>query len=260
MATTSGPADPTGTLAASQEDVAALQEAGFYPCRNQACRYFFHPHSTLIAENGDALCPGCEQHYNFNHVNPFSRHEPGDIREEHPRTRYVVDTPNGQLSYNVGGGTIAGQSLAEQGVLAEQIVEDLGELPGYGPITGSRATYHSPTDLTCGDWGVEVKSANFDGKHHRFWPGSQHDRTSRDQRAQAEGYKGILGVLVVLNYRESTADVYVREMPFAGVMVNGQMKNGLYAYRSHTATQVAKNIPFTNPLLQPHAPQADLPF
>lgn len=254
--------DPTGQVASTPAEAHDLQHAGYYPCRNQACNYFFHPYTSLIDQEGNTHCPGCDQQYNQNHVNPFSQYEQGDIRDEDARTRHIVETPFGQLSYNVGGGTIAGLSLAEQGKLAESIVERMGDLPGYGPITGVRDTYHSAADLWCGDWGVEVKSANFDGKHLRFWPGGAAEKDSRNKRAQAAGATGILGVLVVLNYRDSEADVYVREMPFKGVMVNGQMKHGLYAYRAHTGTQLAARIPFDNPLLQPHTPQQspDVPF
>lgn len=253
--------DPTGQVGSNPAEIRGLQAAGFYPCRNQACNYFFHPHSTRIHENGDTDCPGCKQQYNFNHVNPFSQFEQGDQRAEDPRTRHVVETPNGQLAYNVGGGTIAGLSLAEQGILAERVVEGMGELPGYGPITSAHATYHSAADLTCGQWAVEVKSANADGKHLRFWPGSQRDRVSRNRRAEADGFIGILGVLVVLNYRTSEADVYVREMPFAGTKVNNVVKKGLYAYRSHTGTQLAARLKFENPLLQPHgANNPEMPF
>lgn len=261
MATPALAPEPTGQLASSIAEVQALQMAGFYPCRNQACNYFFHPYSHEIAENGDTECPGCQKHYNMNHVNPFSRFDQSDNREEDPRTRHVIETPNGQLAYNVGGGTIAGLSLAEQGNLAEDIVERIGDLPGYGPITGRHSTYQSPVDLYCGDWAIEVKSVNADGKHLRFWPGSQRDRTSRNQRAEAEGFKGILGVLVVLNYRTSQADVYAREMPFKDLRVNGQIKRGLYAYRAHTGTPVATHVPFDNPLLQPHGSKpSDIPF
>jgi hypothetical protein len=252
----------TGQAASTPAEAHDLAHAGFYPCRSQACNYFFHPYTSLIDDDGNTDCPGCKRQYNMNAVNPFSQYEQGDIRDEDPRTRHIIETPNGQLTYNVGGGTIAGLSLTEQGKLAEDIVEQMGELPGYGPITGVRSTYHSAADLACGPWAVEVKSANFDGKHLRFWPGSPTEKASRNERAEKDGYQGLLGVLVVLNFRDSEADVYVREMPFSGVMVNGRMKHGLYAYRSHTGQQLAARIPFSNPLLNPHqsAPQPDIPF
>ncbi len=248
--------------AATGVDAHNLVHAGFQPCLNQACNYYFHPNSVHIDSNHNVDCPQCKQEYNLWDAAPFSKHDRGDIREQNPALFHAVDTPNGRVQYAVGGGTIAGLSMAEQGALAEQIVQDMGELPGYGPITGARSTYHSPADLTCGEWAVEVKSANFDGKHLRFWPGSKAEKASRNVRAEQAGHPGILGVLVVLNFRDSEADVYVREMPFAGVKVNGKMTHGLFAYRTHTGMRLAERIPFSNPLLNPHVPHQDpdIPF
>jgi hypothetical protein len=77
------------------------------------------------------------------------------------------------------------------------------------------------------------------------------------------GKKGVLGVLVLLDYRRSVADIYVREYP---------TEQGVGAFRSKSGTHLVKEVPFRNPFLDPHNPapqvesglggdyEEDLPF
>jgi hypothetical protein len=210
-------------------------------------------------------CPNCQRSYNMLDSAPFS--QSGD---------------NG--AYTPGGGTIAGISLKEQGDIGENLVRTLGEIPGYGPITWwheGGASASSPLDGGTTDWGIEVKTLNADAKNQRWIPGGARrskipgspyvydEKDSKNRAAEEMGYKGVLGVLVILDYRRSIADIYVREMALEGEIRDTMgrpqpsQKPGVFAWRKHNGTHLVKEVPFANPFLQPKsaAPEvSDIPF
>ena len=164
--------------------------------------------------------------------------------------------------------TIVGLTMKQQGDIAEQLVQGLKEIPGYGPITWWSDTYNDPIDGGAGEWAIEVKALSIDAKNHRFIPGPQPRKEQMVARAKELGFKGILGMLVILDYRRSVADIYSMEMPLgAWVTQANRPVQGPVAYRSHNGTKLVAEIPFNNPFLNPrseepsgYATEENIPF
>jgi hypothetical protein len=205
--------DEQGQMANDPSQAGQLQEQGYYKCLNPMCDFHFSPERMSSHDAMDTLdCPNCQRSYNMLDSAPFAQAGGGN-----------------DSSYSAGGGTIAGISMKDQGEIGEDIVRSLGEIPGYGSITwwhegGAQAA--SPLDGGTADWGVEVKTLNVDAKNHRWIPGgarrsraaiplgiTRDEKDDKNRAAEQMGYKGVLGVLVILDYRRSVADIYVREMP-----------------------------------------------
>jgi len=231
------PPSAEGQVAATREEADTLSRAGFQKCYNPVCDFHIHPDRLATHDEYDAFdCPSCQKRYNLLETNSFS-----------------------SGSFSPGGGTIVGLSPTDQGQLAEKLVRDMEEIPGYGPITWWAPEYHSPLDGGTAEWGIEVKAVCIDAKNHRFVPGRPHEKQSKNEQAASMGYKGVLGVLVILDYRRSVADIYVKEMPI------GEGK-GVFAYRAHTVPKLVEEVPFRNPFLEPDHPaptvssSEDMPF
>jgi hypothetical protein len=223
--------DEQGQMANDPSQAGQLQEQGYYKCLNPMCDFHFSPERMSSHDAMDTLdCPNCQRSYNMLDSAPFAQAGGGN-----------------DSSYSAGGGTIAGISMKDQGEIGEDIVRSLGEIPGYGSITwwhegGAQAA--SPLDGGTADWGVEVKTLNVDAKNQM-------------------GYKGVLGVLVILDYRRSVADIYVREMPLGETPSHPNATPGVFAWRKHNGTHLVKEVPFANPFLQPNSPApevSDIPF
>ncbi|WP_028058362.1 hypothetical protein [Candidatus Solirubrobacter pratensis] len=223
---------PEGQVAGSAQEAATLQQAGFEKCYNPVCDYHIHPDRLATHDEYDAFtCPSCRKTYNLLDPAPFA-----------------------QGRFTPGGRTIVGLSPTEQGRLAENIVKGLGEIPGYGPITWWSDIYNSPLDGGTAEWGIEVKAVAVDAKNHRFIAGRPSEKASKNETAAKMGYKGVLGILVMLDYRRSVADIYVKEMPLAGVTIGGRRFEGIFAYRAHTVPKLIEEVPFRNPFLEPDHP------
>jgi hypothetical protein len=174
--------------------------------------------------------------------------------------------------FHAGGGTRIGLSMVEQSQIGEDLIAKAG-LPGYGPIIWwhpGGASGASPLDGTTKDWGIEVKTLSFDAEHHRFIPGTTVERASKNQAAGELGLKGVLGVLVLLNFRTSMASIYVKEMPLeTWHNAQGRSFNGVATFRSNAGQRLLEEVPFKNPFMNPHhqgptppqqQPEEDLPF
>ncbi len=211
-----------------------LRGVGFTPCINPACAYMHAP--GLYEQN----CPKCE------------------TGPEH-----LYDVIGDSLFESPGGSTRVGLSMKAQGDLGEELVKSLGELPGYGPITWWSEEYTSPLDGACGEWGIEVKSANVDNAAVQFNIGADEKITKNAAAAQA-GYKGILAILVVFDYRRSVADIYGREFtlaPWGRHPTTRQELSGLGFYRANKKYRLLEEIPFQNPFMTPTNPQpTPIPF
>jgi hypothetical protein len=230
-----------GVLANSPEEEQQLLRADYQKCHNQLCKFYFSPEVTYSAyQSGQdqISCPHCG----------FAQH-------------LLQPLGNAQSAegFQPGGRTISGLSLAEQAQIAEDLVEQMGQLPGYGAITWwhqGGATAKSPLDGATADWGIEVKAVNRDAKNLRFIPGRSNEKAAKNAQAAEMGLKGILGVLVLLDYNRSVADIYVKEMPIDTWNPSqradgrgGWGTQGVFAYRHHTGNHLVAEIPFKNPLL-----------
>jgi hypothetical protein len=221
-----------GTQTNDLDERQQLSQQDFTPCMNPSCGWMHAP--------GQAAqdCPSCGA----------TEADANDF------------FPEGTLFAKPGGSTRAGISLTAQGRLGEDIVHGLGELPGYGPITWWSDHYNSPLDGAVGDWGVEVKASNVDNVTQQFVIRPE-DRITKNAQAAQMGFKGILGVLVILDYRRSLADIYCREFtlaPWKGN--NGRTYQGVGFYRKHSDYKLVEEVPFKNPFLDPSHPAPDLPF
>ncbi len=234
-----------GLTAKTPEESQALQDRGWTKCygnisqQKKPCDFHISPlaQNHIADKGGYYTCPRCRQSHDL--MNDLPWH---GVPEE--------DFDHGQFS--AGGGTRIGLSLKDQSQIGEDLLEHLGELPGYGKITWVHpggAISQSPLDMATAEWGIEVKTLGYDAVNHRFIPGRPKEKEAKNQMALAKGLKGVLGVLVLLNFRTGLADIYVREYP-----VNPATGQGVGAFRSMNGTHLVAEVPFNNPLTDPHHP------
>jgi hypothetical protein len=217
-----------------------IEREGYVHCYTQnnrgtgPCTFWISPEAQVkIAEDssGYYTCPVCHKSYNLVHELP-SLAVPEEVAQ-HNYDEYR------------GGTSISGLTVGEIGQIGEDLVEHMGELPGYGPIVwwhSGGSTGQSPLDGATKDWGIEVKTLSMDAKNHRWIPGDVYEKARKDEHAATLGTKGVLGILVLLNFRNNLADIYVREMP------------KVQTFRSNMAQHLIAEVPFKNPYMDPHNP------
>jgi len=234
-----------GVLASSQPEAEALRYAGYVKCSTPNCNFFISPQSeqAVLQHNGYYTCPKCQRSY--------------DLQQDLPWHGAPEESGNFATGQG-GGGTRIGLNMTDQAQIGEDLIRNQGELPGYGPIIwwheGS-ASANSPLDGATRDWGIEVKTLGYDAMHHRFIPGREQEKVAKNDQAAEMGLKGILGVLVLLDYRRSVADVYVKEMSLQTWLNNqGKPQQGVAAFRKNTATRLLEELPFKNPFMDPSHP------
>lgn len=259
-----------GAVARSPEEAEQFREAGYVKCHNNKmqmnnggaqrgmpCPFWISPEGQDHIEKamgGYYTCPVCSESFDLLNTLPYHGMTPTDAEENAQR-----DTD--QLGYlNRGAGTMSGLSINDHGQIGEDIVRNMGEIPGYGPITEWHGDVaggpgaHAPLDGATAQWGIEVKTIDYGAKNHRFIGGGSRPRvgepynelTSKMQAAVADGKVGVLGVLVLLDYRRSVADIYVKEFP------SEQGKIG--HFRSSSGQHLVKEVPFSNPFMDPSHP------
>lgn len=226
--------------------------AGSSNVRGNPCPFWISPEaqSSLQQSGGYYTCPVCNESNDLLHELPW--HGVDDITEIRRNQQDDQDV-NG---WKAGGGTRIGLGMETQAQIGEDLIRGLGELGEYGPITWwhqGGAIAASPLDGATKEWGIEVKTLGYDARHHRFVPGRVHEKNSKNQAAAELGKKGILSVLVLLDYRRSVADIFVKAHPLD--------KGGIKAYRSNQGGvgHLFKEVPFKNPLLDPHDPNPVIP-
>ena len=242
-----------GLVAKTPEEQQTLQGAGYQQCYGTVkqdahqrgtlvfpCDYHISPEAQSYVQDkgGYYTCPRCRTSHDLMHDLPWH----GVQQEDYDPSQ----------GFSAGGGTRIGLSLKEQAQIGEDLVESLGELPGYGKITWVHpggAISPSPLDMATNEWGIEVKTLGYDATHHRFIPGRPKEKADKNAMAAARGYKGILGILVLLNYRTSTADIYAREFP-----VDPVAGTGVGTFRSLNSQHLIAEVPFKNPFMQPEHP------
>lgn len=259
-----------GLIARTPEDAEQAEAAGYQKCptannnwtkgtTGQPCDFWISPEaqSSLQNSGGYFTCPRCQRSSDLLHELPW--HGVSDEREINRNQQQDQDA-NG---WQAGGGTRIGLRMDEQAQIGEDLVENLGEIPGYGPITWwhqGGASSPSPLDGATADWGIEVKTLGYDATHHRFVPGRPKEKIDKNEHASQLGKKGILGVLVMLDYRRSVADIFVNEYPLD--------QGGVKSFRSSQkgVQRLVAEVPFRNPLMDPHDPSPsrgtgeDMPF
>ena len=179
-----------GLVAKTPEEQELLQAHDYQRCygtmRNgQPCDFHISPEAKndVQAKGGYFTCPRCQQSHDLMHDLPW-----------HGAQEDEFD----QRSFAAGGGTRIGLPLKDQAQIGEDLVENLKEIPGYGPITWVHpggAISQSPLDMATKDWGIEVKTLGYDATHHRFIPGRPKEKADKNQMALARGLKGVLGIL-----------------------------------------------------------------
>lgn len=166
-----------------------------------------------------------------------------------------VKEPDYYPGGNTGGGTSIGLPMEDVGQIAENVITGLGQIPGYGPITwwhpGGSAS-KAPLDGTTKEWGIECKGAVYDSVGHFFKPGDYYEKMAKDRAARQLGLKGVLGVLVLLNFRNDLADVYVKEMPPIWYTKTGKEMRGTVKWHKGTGEKVLSGIPFESPYKDPN--------
>jgi hypothetical protein len=265
-----------GLVARSPEEAEQLQMAGYVKCltqknsiaggrwRNQPCPFYISPEGQAHITSqmgGYYTCPVCQQSHDLLHELPWHGVAGPEAEENMYRDQATAEP------FAAGGATRIGLSMGEQGEIGEDLVYQLGNLGEYGPITwwhGGGATGASPLDGATPEWGVEVKTLAYDATHHRFITANErphadgtrfYERAEKMQDAQLRGKKGVLGVLVMLDYRRSVADIFVKEFPLReGWDFKDFKGTGISNFRSHQGFHLFKEVPFNNPLMDPDHP------
>ena len=242
-----------GLVARSPEEAQNLQARGWQQCyghisdRKTPCDFHISPEAQTYVQDkgGYYTCPRCKTSHDLLHELPWHG---------------VPEEQWGGEGFSAGGGTRIGLSLKDQSQIGEDLVQQLGEsetgLPGFGRITWVHpggSISQSPLDMATNEWGIEVKTLGYDAIHHRFIPGRPKEKNDKNVMAATRGLKGVLGILVLLDYRRSVADIYVREYP-----VDLQAGLGVGAFRSFNATHLLAEVPFNNPFMQPEHPAPEV--
>lgn len=240
-----------GIVARTPQEAEQAQLAGYKECATYHragirrpvagyCPFFLSPETQgrVTESGGYYTCPICNQSSDLLHELPWHGVPDEDLPPEQQN-----------LGFQAGGGTRIGLGMDVQAQIGEDLVAKLGELPGYGPITwvhSGPAAANSPLDMATKDWGIEVKTLGYDTSHHRFIPGRAREKEAKNAMAASMNKLGILGVLVLLDYRRSMADIYVREFPLD--------TGGVKTFRSHQGQHLIAEVPFRNPLMDSSDP------
>lgn len=233
-----------GVTARTPQEAQQVEAAGYKHCYGklhtprgmQSCTFYISPEAVSVVQQrggGYYTCPVCRMSFDLMEDVPWHGATEGE--------------------FTAGGGTRIGLSLADQGQIGEDLVEKMANIPGYGPITWwhhGGASVNSPLDGATAEWGIEVKTLGYDAMHHRFIPGRVKEKMDKNNQAEKMGLKGVLAILVLLDYRRSVADVYAREYP---------LERGVGAYRSHQGQHMVAELPFNNPFMQPEHPAPHAP-
>jgi hypothetical protein len=246
-----------GIVASSDQEATQAVQAGYQKCATMRrtsrggkdygtpCPFYLSPSAqSMVTNNGGYYtCPVCYHSHDLLHTMPWHGADP-ELAEQ------AAEYDREKLGYfTAGGGTRIGLPMDVQASIGENLVRNLPELPGYGPVTWwheGGSTGNSPLDGATAEWGIEVKTIGYDAEHHRYIPGGRRRRADgstldeigeKNQMAHEMGKKGILGVLVLLDYNDQ-----------------GGIAKGTKAFRSNQGMHLIKEIPFRNPLMDPHDP------
>lgn len=220
-----------------------LHAAGWMDCP-RCHNFWLSPENKAKVESagGYFTCPKCRMTTDLLHNLPW----------------HGVTEPDHYPKGNTGGGTAIGLPMADVGQIAENIVHKMGEIPGYGPIVWwhpGQAAANAPLDAATAEWGIEIKAIVYDSASHFWHPGSGTEVAAKNEAARQMGLQGVLGIAVVLNFRNDTADVYVKPMPLEPwANSQGTSLSGAVKWHKRTGQKIASNVPFDSPYKDPDNP------
>lgn len=149
-------------------------------CKNPYCNYQFtaDDRKEIYHNEGYFTCPKCDMTFDYNT-------SPGD----HLVTRL-------------------GLTPTQMGDIGEDIVDNMVNIPGVGPVVWRHDTPQSPLDFVIGQYGVEVKT-NHSEAQPRFKLGGSYERGQKIQKAMEMGLTPAL-IGVRLNFYRDKADLFFR--------------------------------------------------
>lgn len=112
-----------------------------------------------------------------------------------------------------GGYSLVGLSNKAQGDIAELIVQRLKSLGDFGDISEWMGERHPLDGVTSKGWGIEVKSVNGPmARNHAFTRSTKRATAKKHAEMRKRKLKGLVGVLVILDFGTSEAIIYLRGM------------------------------------------------
>jgi hypothetical protein len=199
-------------------------------CINPKCDYKFTSDDADDITNADGwfTCPQCDRSYNYMEENRF------------------------------GHVTRAGLTPDEMGNIGEELVKQMGEVPGLGPVSWVSPTHEFPIDAVIGPYGVEIKALHSEAMP-RIKMGGQKERQDKIDYVQQNGLlPAIIGVR--LNFYQDLADIFVRKGTFTDTWLGNDNLE-------HVATLNFSHLnPFKHPEDVPSATdmptddESDIPF
>lgn len=251
------------TVPASEEEKTALEQQGLMKCLNPRCDSFLDPEEQEAAWRANQYdCPRCLMSYRPRSIAPFAP----DLEDGMWYDDVYPYSPGGR-----GYETLVGLTKDQMGKIGENVVGDLKTLGKYGDIEWWTPAYHGRLDGgTNAGWGIEVKAADSTMEDPRFIPGKKGDQERKIEHAIELGYTAILGILPILNFKESVADIYVREMQlgkwtYQDARGHTRTAVGMISFRPQSAFKLFTEVPFESPFLMPGEeplppPSQDIPF
>lgn len=160
---------------------------------------------------GDCINPLCDYPFTFDDIKHMENYSGWFTCPQCGLTyNYMDDRPQK---------TKAGITMDEMGTIGEKIIEQMGEIPGIGPITLYNLKTN-PIDAVAGSYGIEIKT-NHSEAQPRFKIGGEWvyvpelgravtPRKSKEIYCEANGLiPALIGVR--LNFYTSIADIFWRE-------------------------------------------------
>jgi hypothetical protein len=254
-----------GFYASSPEEIEAAEHLGYQKCHNPKCGVMMSPETQQRIASGPGFytCTHRACLKTFHLANEWPEYNPSG--RSYSELMDEGESQKQNLPYHITGGVRrSGYNVAEVGDIGESVVQSMGHIPGYGDITWwhhGGAASNSPLDGATDEWGIEVKTLDITSLNHRFIAGGRRknddgtildEPLSKMQAALEEGKKGVIALLVVLNFYNSTADVYAKE--FATEV--GRL--GHFYTHSSGVKLLARGLSFANSNLDANHPSPDV--
>lgn len=138
-----------------------------------------------------------------------------------------------------------------QNNIGKEVIAGLGSLPNYGAILWWNGSESHSIDGATAEWAIDVHTIDRNDPDHRYDPNGTRNypkiTKGKNKATEELGLKGILGVLVVLDYRNDTAEIHVKEMPLKPHWFNEAIQQGAYSWRKYNAPKVLEKVKFNNP-------------
>lgn len=169
----------------------------------RAIKRRFNPQSSSQVPMGYVLCkPPCDLLAKIDFGSGIAECSDG----------HVIDlVAEEQKEFDPGGCTRVGLTLKEQGDIGEEVVKKLNRLGKWGMVSEWCESYNAPLDgITDHGWGIEVKTKSTRAAKLEFNPGNKKSRARKLAETERRGLKGILEVLVILDFDLSKARIFIK--------------------------------------------------